>query len=118
MGTIIRILLTWLLFTGFLFAMTQIFKDFKVKKQGFFIVGLILLVINWGLGWLLHALAFIPNVITLGIFSIIINWIINVIILWVTDKFSDQMNIGKTSTLLIAGAIFSLTQWLAQHVGL
>ncbi|MCJ8268637.1 MAG: phage holin family protein, partial [Psychrosphaera sp.] len=55
-------------------------------------------IVNFFLGWLLMALALPFMVLTLGLFT----FVINALLLWITDKILDDFEIDNIKTTLIA----------------
>jgi putative membrane protein len=62
--------------------------------------------LNWAVGWLVGVMLILPAILTLGLLAIFIPFLINVAILWLTDKLLDAFEIRDLKALLLsAGAI-------------
>ena len=116
MSLIIRILITFVVYLGLLFVLSRIFKDFKLKTGGLITVTVILLITDWALSFLLGILSWPFKLITLGMLNFLINWIINAVILWVTDKFSDDLEIQSKLTLFLAAIGLALAHYIVKYV--
>lgn len=102
---------------GMLFALAHLFpRDFELKKEGWIIATVALTLTQWLMGYLLGIPKFIMNVITLGLLTIVINWLANSFIFWVADKFSDNITAKSTKMIFIGGAALSFANWLATYI--
>ncbi|NQZ06680.1 MAG: phage holin family protein [Algicola sp.] len=82
-----------------IFAIAQLMPGFKLKKPYTAImVAVVYSIVNFFLGWLLMALALPFMVLTLGLFT----FVINALLLWITDKILDDFEIDSIKTTLIA----------------
>jgi uncharacterized membrane protein YvlD (DUF360 family) len=113
---ILKIAITFAAFSALLYLLDKFLEDFKIEPKGIVTVALILLPVNYILGFILKILKFPFEVITLGLLSFVFNWLISVAIMWVTDYFTDQLTIKKTPALLISGAALSLTVWVVKII--
>lgn len=69
-------------------------------------VALVFSLLNWGVGWLIKAVLIVPTVLTLGLFVMLIPFIVNTVVLWLTDKIVETFELKDGKTLLMAaGAI-------------
>src|ERR687897_3048426 len=88
------LILSWLILTLAVWVTSAILPGFHVKSfKSALLVAAIFGVLNFLLGWLLFA---IFSVATLGIawlLAFITRWIINAILLVLTDKLTDQLHI-------------------------
>ena len=111
------LILTWLVLTVAVWITAMIVPGFKVK--GFtaaIFVAAIFGVLNLLLGWLIFV---VLGVATLGLgflLAFITRWIVNAILLKLTDALTDKLTIDGFGTALIAAAVMSLIgtvgQWL------
>ena len=116
MEWIIAVAIRVLIYALLLYLLAEFFKDFEINRSALFSLAIILAVISWVLGFLLAPIKWITAVLSLGFLTFIGTWIINVIIMKVTDKFSDNLTIGSFVTLLISGAALSLADMVIRFV--
>jgi putative membrane protein len=102
------ILLSWLILSVAMWVTAMILPGFHVKSFGSAIVVAALFgVLNFFLGWLIFA---VLTVATLGIawlLAFITRWIINAIILTLTDKLSDRLTIDGFRWALLGALVMS-----------
>lgn len=111
------LILSWLILTLAVWITALILPGFHVKSIGSaFIVAAIFGILNFLLGWLLFALF---TVATLGIawlLAFITRWIINAILLKVTDALTDRLTIDSfgwaLGGALMMSALGTLGEWL------
>jgi uncharacterized membrane protein YvlD (DUF360 family) len=116
MKWLIKCLVTPFAYAGVLYLLSRIRHDFVLKPGGLVKVTGILLIIDLVLYYLLHLLVLPFQLITLFLLSFLFKWIINSIILWVTDKMTDDLEIMSIQSLLIGGAAISLMDFIITHV--
>jgi len=76
------------------------------------VVAIVFSLLNWGLGWFIKLMLFLPAILTLGLLFLVLPLIVNVIILWLTDKFLDAFEISSHRTLFIAGAAITVVNFV------
>ena len=86
------------------------------------IVAVVFSLLNWSVGWLIQVMLVLPAILTLGLLFLIFPLVVNVVVLWLTDKFLQAFEISSARTLwLAAGAItlvnFSFHMALRTHYG-
>jgi putative membrane protein len=70
------------------------------------VVAIVFSLLNWSMGWLIKVMLFLPAILTLGLLFLILPLIVNLIVLWLTDKVLHAFEIADGRTLwLAAGAI-------------
>ena len=116
MDLIIRLLVTAVVYAGLLFLLSKAFTDFKIDKNAILGVTIILVIVDALFYQLLMWVAIVPKILTLWLLAIPINWAINTFIIWMTDKFSKSLEIGKFSTLLISGLMLALARWVVEKL--
>jgi uncharacterized membrane protein YvlD (DUF360 family) len=52
------------------------------------------------------------NFISLGLFSLLVSFIFNVIIFWVADKLTDRLTIKSARTLMVSAAALQFTNFI------
>lgn len=111
------LILSWLILTLAVWLTAMILPGFHVKGVGSaFIVAAIFGILNFLLGWLLFA---VFTVATLGIawlLAFITRWIINAILLKLTDALTDRLTIDSfgwaLGGALMMSALGTLGEWL------
>lgn len=109
MGFIIRILSTLL---G-LWAADRLLGEFQVNGgwEGFLIAGVVLVLLNMLLRPVLKLISFPLIILTLGLFSIVIN----AFMLWLTASFTNYISFSDLTALFLATVIISavnfVTHW-------
>jgi putative membrane protein len=115
------ILLSWLIMSAAFWITAQVLPGFEVRGfKGAVVVAAVFGIINWLVGWLLFA---IIGVVSLGIgflLAFLTRWLVNAILLKVTDSVSSSLNVRSFGTALWAALLISLFgtlgQWLVQRV--
>jgi putative membrane protein len=108
------------------YALARLLPDVHVKSAGTaFVVAVVFSVLNFFLGWLIKAALFVPAILTLGLLFLILPFVVNTILLWLTDKVLASFKIESLGSLLLsAGAItavnallhFAMRSIVAGHV--
>lgn len=80
------------------------------------IVAIVFSVLNFLLGWVIHAVLFVPALLTLGLLFLFVPFIVNVIMLWLTDRLIDAFEIKTLGALLTAAAAITVVNWLFHAV--
>ena len=81
--------------------------DVQIKSAGTaLVVAVVFSVLNFFLAWFLKVMLVLPAILTLGLLFLFIPFIVNTILLWLTDKVLSSFTINSTGSLLMsAGAI-------------
>jgi putative membrane protein len=76
------------------------------------VVAIVFSVLNFLLGWLIgvffRAVLFVPAILTLGLLFIIVPFLVNVVVLWLTDKALASFEIATTRALFLSAAVITL----------
>lgn len=81
----------------------------KVKNVGSaIVVAIVFSLLNFFLGWLIKVALFIPAILTLGVLFLFIPFIVNTVLLWLTDKLIRSFEIGTFAGLLISSGVITL----------
>jgi putative membrane protein len=112
-----RLILSWLILSAAVWITSKLLRGFRIKDaQSAFIVAAIFGLLNFLLGWILFALF---TVATLGIawlLAFITRWIINALLLMLTDKLTDHLKIDSFGWALgaafVMSALGTIGQWL------
>jgi putative membrane protein len=89
------------------YALARLLPDVRVKSAGTaLVVAVVFSLLNFFLGWLIKVALFVPAILTLGLLFLILPFVVNTILLWLTDKLIEAFEIRTTGSLLLsAGAI-------------
>ncbi len=91
-----------------IFALSRLFPGIvRVRGVGTAVgVAVLFSVLNFFLGWFIRALLFVPGVLTLGLLFLFVPFIVNTVLLWLTDRLMGSFELrGTRGLLLSAGAI-------------
>ena len=72
-------------------------------------VALVYSLVNFLFGWLLQLLALPLIVVTLGLFLLVMNFFVNTLLLWITDKLIDDFEIDGLGTTFVAAVLITIT---------
>ena len=91
------------------FALSRLLPDIRVRSATTaVIVAVVFSVLNFFLGWLIRGLLFVPAVLTLGLLFLFIPFLVNVALLWLTDKLIASFEIQSLRGLLVVAAAITL----------
>jgi putative membrane protein len=119
---VLGILISWLVLGAAFWLTAEVLPGFQLTGgwRGAALVSAIFGIINWLIGWFLFV---VLGIVSLGIgflLAFITRWIVNAILLRVTDAVSDRLNIKDFKTALIGALLISLFgtigQWLVRVV--
>lgn len=121
---IIKLIVMFALFCALLYLLNKAMPDFHIEAGAIPVVALILVGVNVVVGFLLGGMASVLNILTLGIvkwilqlitlglFGLLVSFVFNVIIFWVADKLTDRLTIKSVRTLLVSAAALQFTNFL------
>jgi putative membrane protein len=94
-------------------AIARFLPDVQVKGFGTaVIVAVVFSVLNFFLGWMIHAVLFLPALLTLGLLFFFIPFIVNTAMLWLTDKLLAAFEIRTLRALLTSAAVITVVNWI------
>jgi putative membrane protein len=116
-----NLLLSWLILSFAVWLTDTILPGVRLKSAGSAIlVAAIFGLLNFFLGWLLFAVFTVATLGLAWLLAFITRWIINAILLKLTDALTDHLTIDRFSTALIASlmmsAIGTVGEWLVTSV--
>jgi putative membrane protein len=79
------------------------------------IVAVVFSLLNFFLGWLIHALLVLPVILTLGLLYFFVPLIVNTVLLWLTDKLIGDFEIKTWRALFGSALVITVVNWLC-HV--
>jgi putative membrane protein len=93
--------------------LARFLPDVQVKGAGTaIVVAVVFSVLNFLLGWLIHVVLFVPALLTLGLLFFFVPFIVNTVMLWLTDKVIASFEIRSIRALLISSGCITLVNWL------
>src|SRR4051794_5896485 len=93
--------------------LARVLPGFRIRTPATaLIVAVVFSLLNWSLGWFIKVLLFLPAILTLGLLFLILPFIVNGIVLWLTDKFLHAFEIEDKRTLWMAAAVITLVNFL------
>ena len=94
-------------------AIARFLPDVEVKGFGTaVVVSIVFSVLNFFLGWVIHAVLFVPALLTLGLLFFFVPFIVNTAMLWLTDKLIAAFEIRTLRALLTSAAAITVVNWL------
>src|SRR3954451_4586762 len=72
------------------------------------LVAIVFSVLNFFLAWLIKAVLFVPAILTLGLLFLFLPFIVNTVLLWLTDKLLRAFEIETLGSLLLSAAAITV----------
>lgn len=86
---------------------------FHIRTPGSaLLVAVVFSLLNWACGWFIKVLLFLPAILTLGLLFLVLPLIVNVVVLWLTDKVLRAFEIDSWGTLWLAAGGITLVNFL------
>jgi putative membrane protein len=82
------------------------------KASTAFVVAVVFSLLNFFFGWLIRAVLFVPAILTLGLLFLVLPFVVNTILLWITDKLLGAFEISSLGALLLSAAAITLVNSL------
>ncbi len=96
-----------------IFALAHLMPSVRIRNAGTAVlVAVVFSVLNFFCGWLIRAMLFVPAVLTLGILFLFVPFIVNTVLLWVTDKVLASFEIRTFRALFVSSGVITLVNWL------
>lgn len=114
-------LLSWLILSFAVWATAALLPGMRIKSfPSAILVAALFGILNFFLGWLLFAVFTIGTLGLAWLLAFITRWIINAIILKLTDAMTDHLKIDGFGWALAAAAVMSLLgtvgEWVVQMI--
>ncbi len=94
-------------------AIARFLPDVQIKGFGTaVVVSIVFSVLNFFLGWVIHAVLFGPPLLSLGLLFFFVPFIVNTAMLWLTDKLIAAFEIKTLRALLASAAVITVVNWL------
>lgn len=95
--------------TGVVLALERFLPSVKVRSvASAVVVAIVFSLLNFFLGWLVKAVLFLPAILTLGLLFLVMPFIVNTVMLWLTDKLIRSFEIRTMGGLLTSAAVITL----------
>ena len=105
----VRLIIDVLVTAGLLYALASALPGVRLKSYGTaVIVALVYGLLNYFLFWLIALIAFIPMLLSLGLFGLVIN----AFLLWLTDKLIADFEIDSVRTTLIMAVLLTVGKFI------
>jgi putative membrane protein len=89
--------------------LARVLPSVKVRSPGSaLVVAIVFSVLNFFLGWLIRVALFLPAILTLGLLFLVLPFIVNAILLWLTDKLMRSFEIDTLGGLLLSAAVITI----------
>ena len=103
----LRLLIEVFVTSGLLYALATALPGVRLKSFGTaLVVVLVYGVLNYFLFWLVAPIAFIPMLLSFGLFGLVIN----AFLLWLTDKLIDDFEIDALRTTLLIAILLTVAK--------
>ena len=100
-----RLIIDVLVTSGLLYGLALALPGVKLKSFGTALtVALVYGLLNYFLFWLIALVAFIPMLLSLGLFGLVIN----AFLLWLTDKLIDDFEIDSIGKTLLMALLLTM----------
>jgi putative membrane protein len=109
------LLLSWLVMSAAFWLTAEILPGFRVKGfRGAVLVAAVFGLINWFIGWLLFVVIGVASLGLGFLFAFLTRWLVNAILLKVTDSVSSNLSVRDFRTALIGALLLSLFGTIGQ----
>ncbi|HEY4012734.1 MAG TPA: phage holin family protein [Polyangiaceae bacterium] len=96
-------------------ALSRLNPGVHIKNTGAAIgVAVVFSVLNFLLGWLIRALLIVPAFFTFGLLFLFVPFIVNGVLLWLTDKVMDSFKIDSIRGLLVSAFVITAVNAVLQ----
>jgi putative membrane protein len=114
---LVRVVIAWLLSAAAFLGVSKLLPGFRVGSFGTALVvavvySVLYLVLHFILFQVLWILTIPLVVLTLGI----IFFVVNAVVLWLTDKLVQDFDIDRAATLLMAAVLLTIANWIIRFI--
>ena len=103
----LRLIIEVFVTSGLLYALATALPGVRLKSFGTALVAVLVYgVLNYFLFWLVALIAFIPMLLSFGLFRLVIN----AFLLWLTDKLIDDFEIDSLRTTLLIAILLTVAK--------
>ena len=101
--------------TATVLLLARLLPSVKVQSIGSaLVVAIVFSVLNFFLGWAIRVMLIIPAILTLGLLFLFMNFVVNTILLWLTDKVMRSFQIETLGGLLASSAVITVVNGFFQ----
>ena len=112
---ITHLVLHLVVLTATVLLLARFLPSVRIKSVGAAIlVAIAFSLLNFFLGWFVRFALFVPAVLTLGLLFLFVPFIVNTVMLWLTDKLIKTFSIETLGGLLTSAAVITAVNWLLQ----
>ena len=112
-----RLIISWLVLTLAVWVTAAVLPGFRVKNfKGALIVAALFGLLNFFLGWLLFAVFTVATLGLAWLFAFITRWIINALLLMLTDRLTEHLKIDSFGWALGGALVISIIAAVVQRV--
>ncbi len=105
----VSLIINVLVMSGLVYALASVLPGVRVKSFGAaIIVAFVYGLLNFFLYQLIALIAFIPMLLSFGLFGLLIN----AFLLWLTDKLIDDFEIDSARTTLLMAVLLTVGKYL------
>jgi putative membrane protein len=113
----LRVLIAWLLSAAAFLGVSKLLPGFRIGSFGTALVvsavySILYVVLHFILFKVLWILTIPFVILSLGI----IFFVVNAVILWLTDKLVEDFDIDSTATLIVAAVLLTIVNWIIRLV--
>jgi putative membrane protein len=113
----LRVLIGWLLSAAAFLAVSKLLPGFRIGSFGTALVvsavySILYIVLHFILFKVLWILTVPLVILTLGL----IFFVVNAVILWLTDRILEGFNIDSTAALIVAAVLLTIVNWMIRLV--
>ncbi|HEY7375298.1 MAG TPA: phage holin family protein [Polyangia bacterium] len=111
-----HVVLELVILTATVLLLARFLPSVRVKSVGSaIVVAIVFSVLNVLLGWFIRAVLFVPALLTLGLLFLFVPFIVNSVLLWLTDKLIKSFEIQTLGGLFMSAAVITVVNWLCQY---
>jgi putative membrane protein len=91
------------------FLLARLLPSVRIRTPGTAVlVAVVFSLLNFFLGWLVRVVLFVPALFTLGLLFFVMPFVVNTIMLWLTDKVLSSFEIEDTRALLVSSLVITV----------
>ena len=109
----LRLIIEVFVTSGLLYALATALPGVRLKSFGTALVAVLVYgLLNYFLFWLVALIAFIPMLLSFGLFGLVIN----AFLLWLTDKLIDDFEIASLRTPLLIAILLTVAEVMLRAI--
>src|SRR3954464_12483858 len=114
---ITHLVLHLVVLTATVLLLARFLPSVRVKSVGAaIVVAIVFSLLNFFLGWFIRAVLFVPALFTLGLLFFFVPFIVNAVLLWLTDKLMRAFEVQSAGGLFLSAEVITMVNWLFQYV--